>query len=559
MAEESIRSFQKYEPNMGSEADTHSVNGSEKSRRPSILHPDLVIRNKDELPDPHELELEEELDGWHGYIEWEKYPERKQKAMEFMKKFEFPNPPEFQLVPLPKTNPILEGVRWKQYHYALGKKLRDIPAESWLFVEKEKSPDMIHVLQFPYNGEPPRDRLVESVITANEDHFVRNHGGIPEIDEDKYFFDVEGLVNEPKRITLADLKNESLFPRQSNVVTIQCSGTRRIEQIHEYPGDGDELINAPWGEGAIGTARWTGVSLKKVIKYCGGLKNPSGTNHVEFFGADTYFKKGNVYNYAVSVPWRKVKINEVLLAWEMNGKPLPKIHGFPLRAVVFGYIGARSCKWLTRISVIPHESLQPVQMKEYLYYNSQVGKHNATFSAGFSIQDMPVSSAIMSPKDMDQIIHDGKIKLKGWAYSGGAHWPVRVEVSGDGGSVWYEVPYENMSEKYFHAWRLWEIDLPVDAEGWLEVCVRCWDNAMNTQPTFVRSAWNWDLHVTSSAHRVKVFSINTSRPKSAATIKLYEKKGIPFLPITQPGVVEMEDEETYLSEMKARGGRDPKE
>jgi len=60
-------------------------------------------------------------------------------------------PPEFQLVPLPKTNPILDGERWKQYHYALGKATKDMPAESWLFVEKEKSPDMIHVLQFPYS------------------------------------------------------------------------------------------------------------------------------------------------------------------------------------------------------------------------------------------------------------------------------------------------------------------------------------------------------------------------------------------------------------------------
>jgi sulfite oxidase len=74
---------------------------------------------------------------------------------------------------------------------------------------------------------------------------VRNHGGIPEIEEDAYFFDVEGLVNKPRRITLKELKDESIFPRQTNVVTIQCSGTRRIEQIHEYPGDGDELINAP--------------------------------------------------------------------------------------------------------------------------------------------------------------------------------------------------------------------------------------------------------------------------------------------------------------------------
>ena len=172
-----------------------------------------------------------------------------------------------------------------------------------------------------------------------------------------------------------------------------------------------------WGEGAIGTARWTGVSLKKVIKYCGGLKE--GAKHLEFIGVDTYFKKGQVYNYAVSVPWRKAKIHEVLLAWEMNGKPLPKIHGYPLRAVVYGFIGARSCKWLARINAIAEPSTAPVQKKEYLYFTPQVGKHNSTYSGGFSIQDMPVSSAIMSPVDKAVIIHDGKIRMRGWAYSGG--------------------------------------------------------------------------------------------------------------------------------------------
>lgn len=76
-----------------------------------------------------------------------------------------------------------------------------------------------------------------------------------------------------------------------------------------------------------------------MLKHCGGLKE--GAGHLEFMGVDTYFKKGKVYNYVVSVPWRKVRVHEVMLAWEMNGKPLPKIHGYPLRAVVFGYIGAR--------------------------------------------------------------------------------------------------------------------------------------------------------------------------------------------------------------------------
>ncbi len=278
---------------------------------------------------------------------------------------------------------------------------------------------------------------------------------------------------------------------------------------------------------------------------------------MEFLGADTYFKKGSVYNYAVSAPYRKVKINEVLLAWEMNGKPLPKIHGFPLRTVVFGYIGARSCKWLTRINVLPYPSKGPVQMKEYLYYNSQVGKHNAHYSNGFSIQDMPVSSAIMSPLDKAQIIHSGTIKMRGWAYSGGGHWPIRVEVSGDGGAIWYEVPYQNLSQKYYHAWRLWEMDLPVDAEGWIELVARCWDNALNTQPSTVRDGWNWDLHVTSSCHRIKVYSINKTRVETRKRLELFKKMGVDFLPITRPAEVDLESEELYDAEMEKRGGRDP--
>jgi sulfite oxidase len=98
----------------------------------------------------------EERKGWKGYIEWERYPEKKKQAEEILARYDFPVPPEFQLQPLPPTNPILEGVRWKYYHYAMGPGLSNMPDISWKYVLKEKSEDMIHVLQFPYNGEPPR-------------------------------------------------------------------------------------------------------------------------------------------------------------------------------------------------------------------------------------------------------------------------------------------------------------------------------------------------------------------------------------------------------------------
>ncbi|KIJ64599.1 hypothetical protein HYDPIDRAFT_175536 [Hydnomerulius pinastri MD-312] len=486
----------------------------------------------------------DEKQGWSGYVEWEKYPDKKGLAKKILKTHKFTQIPEFQFVPLPDTNPVLIGHRWKEYHEALG--LKSIVDYSWKTVLKEK-PDLIHLLDFPYNGETRRDQLLQGKITDNKYHFVRNHGGVPDIDEDLFRLEIGGLVKSPVSLSLKDLKDPKKFPQCEVTVTLQCSGTRRIEQIREYPGDGDELINAPWGEGAIGTAVYRGVPLKKVLKKaCGGIL--PDCQHLEFIGADTYFKKGDVFNYAVSVPYRKVRANEeVLLAWEMNGKPLPKMHGAPLRLVVAGYIGARSCKWVYQINALAEPSMGPVQAQEYLYYTSQIGKQNAKYSNGFSIQQMPVSSAIISPVDKSIITHDGFIELKGWAYSGGGNWVERVEVSPDGGHVWYAVDQDEMTEKHYHAWRLWKIKLPVDAEGWLEFCVRTWDSSNNTEPTFVRSAWNWDLHVTSSCHRIKVYSVNTTRAETRKRLAELASKGEGIEPLSRPFEYALEDRDEYLA------------
>ncbi|KZT65853.1 molybdopterin binding oxidoreductase [Daedalea quercina L-15889] len=277
------------------------------------------------------------------------------------------------------------------------------------------------------------------------------------------------------------LSEASRFPCQQVeiTVTLQCSGTRRIEQIQEYPGDGDELINAPWGEGAIGTAVYCRVSLKKVLKFaCGGLK-PEG-KHLEFLGADTYFKKGDAYNYAVSVSTRKMRNQggeEVILAWEMDGKPLPKIHGFPLRAVVTGIIGACRGSGFTRSTRLRNRAEALCRARSMcLHYTNQ-----------------------------------------GWAYSGGGNWPERVEVSPE-----TALP------------RAWRLSVPIDAEDWAEFCVRTWDSSCNTEPTFVRSAQNWDLRVTSSCHRIKLYSMNRTKPETKARLEAFAARGESITPVTRP-------------------------
>lgn len=143
-------------------------------------------------------------------------------------------------------------------------------------------------------GEPPRAALMANHITDNKHFFVRNHGGIPTVADEDFTLDVSGLIGRPGTLTLAQLQDEKLFPQVEMTISQQCSGTRRVEQIALYAGEGDELLSAPWAEGAIGTAVWKGVQLKKVLKYFGGVTDVNA--HVEFIGADTYFKKNDVFN-----------------------------------------------------------------------------------------------------------------------------------------------------------------------------------------------------------------------------------------------------------------------
>lgn len=146
--------------------------------------------------------------------------------------------------------------------------------------------------------------------------------------------------------------------------------------------------------------------------------------------------------------------------------------------------------------------------------------------------------------------------VAGWAYSGGGRWPERVELSSDGGYVWYEVPVENLSPKHKFTWRTFEASVPCDHEGWTELMVRCWDNSLNTQPMNVRHSWNWGLHVTSSCHRVKIYSVNASRAATRERLERFRAAEESFLPITRPTELRPMSDEEYERTWQTRDPRD---
>ncbi|EJU02593.1 molybdopterin binding oxidoreductase [Dacryopinax primogenitus] len=502
--------------------------------------------------------------GWHGYIPWTDHPQWKQLAKEILdgaqqQAIESPFKPgqaayDDQTTKLRVTGGIV-GTRFSEYFMRLGAVLYNWPAESWETIKKDKDRSMLHVLSFPYNGEATKDDIVKHVITPNPLHFVRNHGNIPIIDANTWLLELGGLVNQPKSIKFDQLK--SGFPTKTVTATLVCSGTRRKEQQMEALGEFDELINAPWTEQALGTARWTGVTLKTLVDYCGGLRDEA--TDIEFYGADTYFKRNKPDNYIVSIPIRKME--DTIIAFEMNGELLTPTHGAPVRAVVPGYIGARSVKWLYRIKALPHPSLAPVQSEEYLYFTHQMGKHNFRWSDGFQIGGMPISSAIMSPKNGEVVYHNGKVKVTGWAYTGGtSNWVERVEVSPNGGSDWYPVSTAQLSQKFWWAWRLFAVEVPTPAQGYLDFTVRAWDGNMNTQPTLVRDGWNWDTHVTNSCHHIQIYSVNLSDPQTALRLAQLHKHGLAFEPVHKPLEMELEDEVEYLNRIREGSiRRDPVE
>jgi sulfite oxidase len=342
------------------------------------------------------------------------------------------------------------------------------------------------------NAEPPLDRLRASFITGQPEFYVRSHGEIPVLDAASHLLRVTGRVAQPLELSLQDLRTR--FPQRSVMAVMQCAGNRRADLNQVRPVDGD-----PWNAGAIGNARWTGVALADVLRAAGAPGDPS--LHVAFSGCDEVeLPAEGRFRFGVSIPMAKAMAPEVLLAFAMNGADLAPEHGHPLRAVVPGYAGARSAKWLAAISVQETPSNSPIQQHDYKLLPPDITSDSIDWSRGVTINDMPLNAAICDPA-AEARVKAGPVALKGYAIAA-ARDIARVDVSAEGGRNWRQAELEQDPAAPW-SWTFWQATLDL-AAGEHELVVRAWDSAGQTQPARPDDVWNRKGYLCAAWHRVRV-------------------------------------------------------
>ncbi len=348
--------------------------------------------------------------------------------------------------------------------------------------------DVIVHEEEPFNAETGLGALAESPLTATEAFYVRAHAAVPEIDPTTWRLHVHGMVERELELSLSTLREA--FREREVIATLQCAGNRRAGLIatRDIPGE------APWGPGATGTASWTGVALSDVVALAGPLR---GAEHVGFAGADVCPEATPVQRFGGSIPLDKACRPEVLLAWGMNGEPLPVVHGAPLRVVVPGYIGARSIKWLQRIEIrsSPWEGYF-----QHVAYRLLPEDGTPAPGAGMPLGLVALNSDVLSPADGDAVAA-GPVEVRGYAFAGGERHVARVDVSIDGGAGWSQA--ELLEDLGPWAWRHWRIALDL-APGEHEILVRAWDSSAATQPEDEAALWNPKGYVNNARPRVRV-------------------------------------------------------
>jgi DMSO/TMAO reductase YedYZ molybdopterin-dependent catalytic subunit len=273
-------------------------------------------------------------------------------------------------------------------------------------------------------------------VTPSELFYVRSHFPVPAIDASSWRLTVRGL--REVEFTLDELRR---LPAETRTVTLECAGNGRIALSPAVEG-------VQWHLGAVSTAAWTGVPLAKVLERAGVAP---GSVEIVFEGADRGRPKQTPrppqpIAYAHGVPVGHA--GDVLLAWAMNGEPLTREHGYPLRAVASGYYAMVSVKWLTRICMLREPFQGYYKTTDYAYWDQTDG-----LPVQRPLSLMPLKSQIARPSAGQMVQAGSTVRVVGAAWTGGA--PIdRVEVSSDGGQTWHTAQILDPHEH--GVWRRWQ-------------------------------------------------------------------------------------------------------
>jgi DMSO/TMAO reductase YedYZ molybdopterin-dependent catalytic subunit len=318
----------------------------------------------------------------------------------------------------------------------------------------------------PLNLETPFGSL-HGFITSTEHFFVRCHSSIPDVDVREWRLRVEGEVENPLSLSLRELLQ---MKRITVPVTLECAGNGRAFLSPQLSG-------AQWERGAVSNAEWTGVRLSDVLRRA-GVKTTA--REVIFEGAD----KGEIkeaprpsgkVHYARSMPVDKA-MEDVLLAFQMNGQELTPAHGFPVRAIVPGWYGMASVKWLTRIIASAQRFHGYYQTVDYAYW-----KRDRNGTSLVPITELQVKAQIARPGFADTLRAGQKYRVHGAAWTTEAEI-TKVEISTDDGKTWHNTRL--IGKPVRNAWRLWEYQWRVpDKPGKAMLTVRATDSEGRTQPS----------------------------------------------------------------------------
>jgi DMSO/TMAO reductase YedYZ molybdopterin-dependent catalytic subunit len=324
-------------------------------------------------------------------------------------------------------------------------------------------------------------------ITPAGLHYLLIHYDIPAIDPTTFERVIDGVVGSPLSLDLDAIRSR---PKVTAVVTLECAGNGRARLL-------PRPVSQPWLTEAVGTARWSGTPLLGLLQEAGIAEEAVD---VVFTGADHGIERGLEQDYQRALPVTEALREDVLLAYEMNGAPLPPQHGAPLRLVVPGWYGMAHVKWLRRITLVA-QPFDGFQMRAYRL-------RDTPDEPGVPVTRIEPRALLVPPGFPDfmsrrRVVRSGPVRIEGRAWSGWA--PVsKVEVSIDGGDTWEPADLERAQAS--HGWARWTWTWQSELGSYVLAC-RATDASGRTQPLGQR--WSRGGFANNTIQRVPVIVISS--------------------------------------------------